>query len=112
MDDNAAVAAMTDPELNRMRARRNETQKLILEIHAAISRRAEARTKSSHSLPHTYGRHSTSWTRHHEQTYQDWRGAFLSEHRRELGALDAKLVRQNRAITQRHLRDAARRTKP
>ena len=108
MDHNAPVAPMTDPELKRMRACRDRTQKLILEIHASISRRAEARTKSSHSLPHTYGRSSTSWTRHHERTYQDWRGALLSEHRRELGALDAKLVRQNRAITQRHLRDAAR----
>ena len=108
MDDDAKVAAMTDAELSRMRRCRDETHRRILQMRAAISRRAETQTRASHSLPNTFGRGTSSWTKRHEAEYQYWRGIGLSEHRKELEGLEAKLVRQNTAISKRHLKEACR----
>ena len=108
MDDDAAVAAMSGADLQQMRARRDDTHRLLLAIRHRINREAEDMVKNSHSLLHTHGRHSTSWTRSHERAFRTWQGQGLSDHRREIGALEAKLRRQNAAIAQYHLARASK----
>ena len=106
MGDDAAVAAMSSTDLRRMRERRDDTQRLLLTIRQKVNRDAEAAVRASHSLPYTHGRHSASWTRHHEAAFRRNQGALLSDRRKEIGALEAKLARQKRAISDHHLRSA------
>jgi len=106
MDNDAAVAPMSGADLRRMRERRDDTQRLLLTIRQKVNRDAEAAVRASHSLPFTHGRHSTSWTRHHEAAFHRNQGTLLSDRRKEIRALEAKLARQNAAITDHHLRSA------
>ncbi|MDT0576395.1 hypothetical protein RM533_09365 [Croceicoccus sp. F390] len=99
---------MTDPELARMRARREETRQLLIRINGRLAQEAESKVKASDLLPYTFGRHSTSWTPAHERRYQHHLGAARSAHREETGALQAKLRRKDHAIAARHLRNARR----
>ena len=108
MDDNAKVATMIDAQMKRMRRCRDETQRRVLQMRAAISREAETKTRASRSLPDSFGRGTSSWTKRHEAEYQYWRGIGLSEHRKEMEGLEAKLVRQNTAISNRHLKAVSR----
>jgi len=102
---------MTASNLANMRKRRDETSSLILLIRNAAQRDAEDIVRASKALPYTHGRHSTSWTRHHERSYQHWKATKLGERRKELDALDRKLQRQNNAITAYHLKEARRKQK-
>ena len=108
MDDNAAVAAVSDPELVRMQARRDETRHLLGEIGDRLAAEAERKVTACDLLPYTFGRHSTSWTPCHERRYQHHLGGARTAHRNEIGALQAKLARQDAAIAARHLRKARR----
>ncbi|GGD81765.1 hypothetical protein GCM10010990_34630 [Croceicoccus mobilis] len=97
---------MTQPDLKRMRQRRDETASRILMIRNAAQREAESIVRSSKALPYTHGRHSTSWTSAHENSYRHWTTTKLGERHNELAALERKLARQNNAITAYHLKSA------
>jgi hypothetical protein len=83
-------------EINRCR---------LSDLRARVQRDAEAQARSK-ELPHTFGRHSTSWTKAHEAAFQHRLVVGLEKHGNEIGALEAKIARQEAAIRARHLKKA------
>lgn len=96
---------MKDEELHRMRAALEQNKYRLAGLRAWVQREAEAQTRS-HSLPHTFGRHSTSWTKAHEAEFQHRLAVGIEEHGNDIGGLEAKIARQEEAIRARHLKKA------
>lgn len=91
-------------QLLRMRAARDQTIANLASIRLRLSRTAEARTRAEPDLPPSHRRHSSDWTRRHEERFQRIHSELTSAARHELGALEAKLKRQAAAIAAHHLR--------
>ena len=94
------------PDIIAMRARRDQTRMQLASIERQIKDRAEVLTRSSRTLPATYGRHATDWTPAHETLFQQFLGELKTDRRNETGALRAKLMRQDQALSAIHLKRA------
>lgn len=96
---------MRDEELLQMRAALETNKRRLTDLRARVQREAEAQTRS-HELAHTFGRHSTNWTKAHEAEFQHRLAVGLGKHANEIGALEGKIRRQEAAIRARHLKKA------
>ena len=104
----AADSSMRNPQLLRMRAARDQTRATIALINHRLARTAETRARAVPELPDTFGRHASDWTRRHEEQFRRFLGELTNDARQELGALRAKLQRQEAAIAEHHIRASKR----
>ena len=102
----ATPSASHATQLLRMRAARDHTVANLASIRQRLTRTAESRTRAEPDLPASHRRHSSDWTRRHEERFQRILSELTSAARHELGALEAKLARQTAAISDHHLRRA------
>jgi len=102
----AAESPVRDPQLLRMRAARDHTRATIALINQRLARTAE--TRALPELPDTFGRHASDWTRRHEDQFRRFLSELTNDARHELGALRAKLQRQEAAIAAHHIRASKR----
>jgi len=97
-------------QLRLMRDRRAENQQRLQILERRLAQEAEAATRSSTSLPTTFGRCTSDWTKRHEADFQRRLSELRLEARNEIGSIKQKLARQSDAIAAFHLRQA--RTNP
>jgi hypothetical protein len=85
-------------ELSAMRSRRDESEQRLQGLKLRLRQRAERDTRCEPSLPESFGRHASDWTKRHERFFQERLAILTSKSRNEIGAIERKLVRQNSAI--------------
>ncbi len=85
-------------ELSSMRSRRDESKERLRNLKLRIRQKAERDTRCEPSLPESFGRHASDWTKRHERFFQERLAILTSKSRNEIGAIERKLVRQNKAI--------------
>jgi hypothetical protein len=93
-------------QLRLMRERRSENQLRLQILERRLAQAAEAATRSNQSLPTTFGRYASDWTKRHEADFQHRLCELRLEARNEIGSIEQKLARQTDAITAFHLRQA------
>lgn len=102
------VRSPIDQTLSQMRNKRDTTRTRLNELRRRLQTRAESETRTERGLPSTFGRHASDWTRRHEAFFQQRLSELTTHSRNELGALEAKLKRQNAAIADHHIRISKR----
>ncbi len=85
-------------KLTGMMTARDRTMTALDNIDGQLRRAAEAETRADATLPPSFGRHATNWTRVHEAHYRAVLATITSRRANETGALRAKLMRQCDAI--------------
>lgn len=92
--------------LRLMRDRRNDNQQRLQILERRLAHQAEAATRSDQSLPETFGRYASDWTKRHEAEFQRRLSELRLGARNEIGSIKQKLERQSNAIADFHLRQA------